>query len=273
VANKVVDRFSSLSGLWKRSSWYSLVFAGLIIALIIQTIRLIWVVITPLGPVGDWQSNDVQVLAPQSRLALFSSFDPFFRSDSAPAANVVTSLQLTLFGIRMNTGSGLGSAILAGTDGVQDSYAVGQEIQSGVTLDNVQFDHVVIDRGGVKESLYLDQSVPAKTVGGEESLIGASPAGSSTTQSGAISGIAGFVPRTVDGKITGIIVSPRGNEALFRTAGLRDGDIIVAVNGSSVTSSTDIENLKGQIKPGARFSVDIERGAKTIPIAINLGSL
>ena len=65
-------------------------------------------------------------------------------------------------------GSGLGSAILAGPDGVQDSFAVGQEVMSGVVLDAVNFDHVVLDRGGEKETLYLDQSVPAESVGTEE---------------------------------------------------------------------------------------------------------
>ena len=147
---------------------YSVLLGILAFLLMVQAIRLVWLVITPSGPVGDWQAAQVQVLSPQSRVALFRSFDPFYRGVPAASANIVTSLQLTLFGVRMNVGSGLGSAILSGPDGVQESYVAGAEIMPGVKLDTVHFDHVVIDRGGVKESLYLDQSVPAETVGTDE---------------------------------------------------------------------------------------------------------
>lgn len=255
---------------------YPVLLGVLAVLLVAQAVRLIWIVATPLGPVGDWQARDVQVLSPQSRLSLFSSFDPFYRQGPAATANVVTSLQLTLYGVRMNEGSGLGSAILAGPDGVQESYAVGDEIISGVKLNAVQFDHVVIDRGGTRESLYLDQSVPAETVGGD---IAADQAGdlslNPASGSSAAAGVANAVdlaPRNVDGKVTGIVVSPRGDGALFRTAGFKDGDIIVSVNGQPVSSAGDIATLKSRIAPGSRLSVEVERGADIVPIAINLGA-
>lgn len=232
-------------------------------------------VVTPLGPVGDWRTNEVEVLSPQSRLALFSSFDPFFRDDPAQTGEVITSLQLTLYGIRMNEGSGLGSAILAGPDGVQESYAVGDEITSGAELASVQFDHVTIDRGGTIESLYMDQSVPAETVGTEETK--PPPAlkipTTETKVTPAVGPIASAVtmqPRSVDGKITGIVVSPAGDGGLFKAAGFRNGDIITSVNGKPVTSTADIEALKSQIRPGARISVNVERGADTVPISLNI---
>lgn len=249
------------------------ILAGL---LVIQAFRLIWVVATPLGPVGDWQAQEVQVLSPQSRLSLFSSFDPFYRTGPAATANVVTSLQLTLFGIRMNEGSGLGSAILAGPEGVQESYAVGDEIMSGVTLDVVHFDHVVVDRGGTKESLYLDQSIPAETVGGdvdtEQAAILSPRLMGGSAAAAAIANAVGLAPRKADGKVTGILVSPRGDGALFRAAGFKDGDIIVSVDGQPVSSTRDIAVLKNQIKPGVSLSVEVERGADTIPIAVNMGA-
>lgn len=255
---------------------YAIFLAILAVLLVIQAIRLIWLVVTPLGPVGAWKAGEVQVLSPQSRLSLFSSFDPFYRTGGSATANVVTSLQLTLFGIRMNEGSGLGSAILAGPDGVQESYAVGDEVMSGVKLDVVHFDHVVIDRGGSKESLYLDQSIPAETVGGGDAetesvglpsrLTGSSP------EAAAIANSVDLAPRSADGKVTGIVVSPRGDGVLFRATGFRDGDIIVSVNGQPVSSTNDIAALKSKIAPGVRLSVEVERGADTVPIAVNMGA-
>ncbi len=247
---------------------YPVLFVILAVLLLIQAIRLIWLVLTPLGPVGDYRANDVQVLSPQSRLTLFSSFDPFFRDGAAQTANVVTSLQLTLYGIRMNEASGLGSAILSGPDGVQENYAVGQEIMSGVTLNSVAFDHVVISRGGVLESLYLDQSIPAQTVGTEDPEGPASLAISGDE----IPGIASLAPRNEQGRVTGIVLSPLGDGSLFKSAGFRNGDIVVSINGNRVGSTSDIETLKSQIQPGARLSVEVERGANTVPIAVNLGA-
>lgn len=167
VDNQVSNQFLVKGRALPKPGLYTSILVILAVLLVIQGIRLLWLVVTPVGPVGAWSASQVQVLPPQSRTALLSSFDPFYRGAPAASANVVTSLQLSLYGVRMNEGSGIGSAILAGPDGVQQSYAVGEEVMPGVTLDAVHFDHVVIDRGGAKESLYLDQSVPAETVGGD----------------------------------------------------------------------------------------------------------
>jgi len=259
-----------LGRIFRKNGIYPFLLGLLAILLLVQVIRLIWTIVTPLGPVGDWKASEVQVIPPQSRLSLFSSFDPFFRTDTMPSIEVVTSLQLTLYGIRQNVGSGLGSAILAGPDGVQDSFAVGQEIMSGVLLDAVNFDHVVLDRAGVKETLYLDQSVPAETVGGEEPIAATNAIGLAPAVPTSAGNIAGFAPRNEDGKVTGIVLSPQGDGALFNAAGFRNGDVITAINGNPVSSAADIEALKRRIVPGERISVDVERGADTIPISINV---
>lgn len=268
VGNRFSDRFGVITRWYNQKGPYPVLLAILAALLLVQAVRLIWLVLTPLGPVGDYRANNVEILSPQSRLTLFSSFDPFFRSGPAQSANVVTSLQLTLFGTRMNEASGLGSAILAGPDGVQTNYAVGEEIMSGVTLDSVEFDHVIINRGGVRESLYLDQSIPAQTVGTDDPVA----AVSLTTGSNEIPGIASLAPRNDQGRVTGIVISPLGDGSLFNSAGFRNGDIIVSINGNPVGSTGDIESLKSQIRPGARLSVEVERGADRVPIAVNLGA-
>ena len=254
---------------------YDVALALLGLLLAIQAVRFVWLLVTPVGPVGDYRANELQVLSPASRLALFASFDPFAGTAGGEGATVVTSLPLTLYGIRQNLGSGGGSAILAGPDGVQDSYPVGGEIQPGVTLYAVAFDHVVIDRGGARESLYLDQSVPAETVGGTAPAI-ASPTGvaapTTTPDAASVAQAVGFAPRNENGRVTGIVLSPQGDGALFRAAGFRDGDIIVSVSGAPVTSAADIDRLRRQIAPGARLSVEVERGANRVPIAVNLPS-
>ncbi|MGJ3629868.1 type II secretion system protein N [Sphingomonas sp. MMS24-JH45] len=59
---------------------------------------------------------------------MLAGLDPFFRVSGATNAQgpaAVTSLQLVLFGTRIDAARGGGSAIVAGPDGVQRSFSVG----------------------------------------------------------------------------------------------------------------------------------------------------
>ncbi|MFZ2981457.1 MAG: type II secretion system protein N, partial [Sphingobium sp.] len=127
--------------------------------LAIQIARLVWAIVTPVDSFGNWQGRQAVIPSTAERQTLFTQFDPFFRTPNAASGTpVVTSLSITVYGIRVNEGSGLGSAIIATPDGVQNSFAVGDEILPGVKLKSVSFDHIVIDRGGAEETVFLDQS-------------------------------------------------------------------------------------------------------------------
>ena len=129
--------------------------ALLVTLLAVQAARLFWALLVPLGPVGDWK--------PPSAVAVQAdpAFDPFFRLGGASDNGAVTSLALKLFGVRVDEATGRSSAIVATPDGVQSSFGVGEEVMPGVRLKAVTIDHVTLDRGGVEEQLYLDESVPA----------------------------------------------------------------------------------------------------------------
>lgn len=157
-----------------------LIIAALGAALLVQAVRLLWAVLVPISPLGDWQPPRAQILDHPQRLALLNSFDPFFRGAMAGSGPVqVTAINIMLHGVTMNEATGGGSAILAGADGVQNSYAVGDEVMAGVTLAAVAFDHVVLDRGGARETLFMEQgdggAVPI--VGAPVAAAGASGAG------------------------------------------------------------------------------------------------
>ena len=244
----------------------------LAVLLAIQTARLFWAVVAPVGPLGNWKAPSVNVVPVSARSALFSGFDPFFRNDQPAAGTAnVTSLSLTLFGIRANESSGGGSAIIEGEDGIQNSYAVGEEVAPGVILDSVAFDHVILSRSGVKESLYLDQSVPAETVGTApapaSSTSNAPAPGGAALNAETIQKSIGFAPRNEGGRVTGLVLQPLDDGTMLRLAGFQAGDIVVRVNGRPVTSSADI---LAQLRPGSRLSVEIERGGSKVPIALNL---
>ncbi len=140
---------------------YTAAELALLSLLAIQCARLVWTALTPVGPVGDWRAADTLRPLPQASVELLGSFDPFFRMAAASGPAVVTALEIKLFGVREDRATGRGSAIVGTPDGVQKSYAVGEEIMPGVTLTAVRFDGVTITRNGAEEQVYLDQSTPA----------------------------------------------------------------------------------------------------------------
>ncbi len=171
----------------------------------------------------------------------------------------------------MNEGSGLGSAIIAGPDGVQNSFAVGDEILPGVLLKGVAFDHVTIDRGGAEEQIFLDQSQPAPaaaTTPGEGGVVPAPTDGIDNPTADGLKRDIGFAPRMQNGRITGLILTAKG--PTFQNAGFQPGDIVTQVDGRPVGSPSDLQVLQGKIMPGARISLTVERGASLSTINLTL---
>ncbi|WP_066650653.1 MULTISPECIES: type II secretion system protein N [Sphingomonas] len=260
---------------------YSVVELVLMALLAWQGARLVWTLVTPVDPVGSWRLPAPSAGAGAGEM--LHGFDPFFRLDAAaPAqaqADVVTSLQLTLFGTRINEATGRGGAIIAGPDGEQKSYAVGEEVQPGVTLKEVAFDHVVLTRSGRDETLYLDQSgrtgSPDAMPGpgaqpGATGAPGSPPADGAGVTLAQVRSDVGFIPRIDGGKVTGLVVRPQGSGATFRKIGLKEGDIVTQIGGRPVTGPGDIEALSGQFAKGGSISITVERGAEVLPLVITV---
>jgi general secretion pathway protein C len=255
--------------------------------LALQCARLVWTIVTPVGPVGDWKaSSALRPVLPRS--TGLSSFDPFFRlSGASTAPVVVTSLDLKLFGVREDRASGRGSAIISTPDGQQRNFLVGEEIVPGVTLTSVGFDGVTISRSGTAEQLFLDQSSPAQVVapqGGTGSVTATTPAPSpglvlppqptptvvAPPRTGSITSEIQFQPRMNGGQVNGVVVQPQGSGDAFRAAGLAPGDVILSVNGQRITSADQARSIAGQVGSGDA-NVQVERGGRTIPLRVRAG--
>lgn len=241
---------------------------------------LFWTLITPLSPVGQWRPSAVRMPSLAERAALFATVDPFNRTTNAAVGSdtaAVTSLALTLYATRAMPGGG-GSAILAGSDGVQTVVQVGTEVQPGIKLVAVAFDHVILTHNGAREMLYLDQSGSAPTA---TAVVAANPvkatgmqqadtAGAPITVQSVRSGI-GFGPRAAGGRVVGLEVMPQGDGNVFRTAGFQPGDLVTAVNGQPVRGAGDTALLVGALQPGSTVTITVQRGGRQLPLAIKLG--
>lgn len=266
---------------------YLVIELALLALLAWQGARLIWAVVTPVDPVGTWQLRAPGMADRAS--ALLHGFDPFFRLDAAaagaPQAEVVTSLQLTLFGTRLDAATGRGAAIIAGPDGEQKSYSVGEEVAPGALLKAVAFDRVTIERSGKEEILSIDQAsggaapavpgAPAAPVGGSPSApaVGTDSRGDAQGVTFAqLRAEVGFIPRIDNGKVSGLVVRPQGGGAVFRKIGLKEGDVVTQIGGRPVTGAGDIEALSSQFARGGSLSITVERGADVLPLTLSVAA-
>jgi general secretion pathway protein C len=251
---------------------YSAAELALMAVLAAQAARLVWAIVTPVTPLGDWRP--AAVVTPASPVDTLTGFDPFFRiSGAAAGPATVTTLQLQLFGIRLDDATGRGAAIVAGPDGVQNSISVGDEVSPGVRLAAVAFDHITLDRGGAREDLYLDQSsaptggtVPVPT-GAPAATGAAPPVGVRVEQ---LRAEIGFIPRIDDGRISGLTVRPQGSGIAFAQSGLRQGDVLTSIGGRPVSGPADIDRIARDFADGGNVPITVERGGTPLQLAITV---
>lgn len=255
----------------RRPSLYSLAELTLIALIAVQLARLFWLLVTPLGPIGEWRPP--ALLAAPPATARLGDFDPFFRLAGAGGPVAVTALNLRLFGTREDQATGRGSAIIALPDGTQTSYAVGEEIMPGVTLTAVASDNVTISRNGVLEQLFLDQSTPAPGAAPAPPQPGATAPAQPMVVAPAPAPAPGLTtppiqlqPRVSNNQITGLAVSPGGDGQAFRAAGFAPGDVITSVNGQRVTSAEQAIALVRQA--GGQAAVSVDRGGRQVSLTV-----
>jgi general secretion pathway protein C len=247
----------------------------------LQCARLIWTALTPVGPLGEWQSP--AAARSDDSAGLLSSFDPFFRLSGAAGPVTVTSLNLKLFGIRQDQASGRGSAIIAASDGQQRSVAVGEEIEPGVTLKSVDFDSVTISRGGADEQLFMDQSQAPTTVTPSAPAVPAAPAPPVVNPSSSVEPggppvppsrpqptEVSAVPRMNGTQLTGVTVQPKGNGDRFRALGLAPGDVVLSVNGQRIRSADQARGMATQLA-SARLTLQVERDGRVMTLRSGAG--
>lgn len=261
----VETRSTRLLGRLPRLTVYSATELILLVLIAVQAARLVWILVAPVGPVGDWRAANP--LAAPADSSVLANFDPFFRLDGAAGPMVVTALNLKLYGVREDRATGRGSAIIALPDGRQMNFAVGEEIMPGVTLAAVGFDNVTISRAGAAEQIFLDQSPPAQMVGAPTTVVPVpapiaqpAPAGAQPIN---------FQPRTDNGRVTGLAVSPGGDGGqALRAAGFVQGDVIVAINGQRVSS---LEQARSMIGAGSgEVTVMVDRAGQAVPLRVRL---
>lgn len=242
-----------------------------VVLLALQAARLLWLVFTPTGPVGSDQTTSAATLINPS----LDRSDVFFRRTTAVAGDrsATEALGYTLFGVR-GGGSDTGSAILADAKGQQAAYRVGDTIAPGLVLDSVGTDHAVLRGGGGRHRIGLPDPASASPAVAS-SMTGALPTGApavnATLPAASPSAIdpqqllaqAGLRPRSEGG----YTVIPRGDGAVLRQAGLQSGDVLLSVNGQTLTPER-LGELNEELKGQSQLAITFERNGETRTVTL-----
>lgn len=120
----------------------------LLLVVATQGARLIWIVAAPKAPAAA----PVAIQKTRADPGVLASFDAFGVSGGVSAVSGGQGAgEFRLFGVR--AGGGGASAIIAGPDGVQKAFAVGEQVAEGVILASVAADHVELSRNGARSTL------------------------------------------------------------------------------------------------------------------------
>lgn len=186
-----------------------------------------------------------------------------------------TQLDLTLTGIVSSDGAAARSRALIQKDrGEQQAYAVGDAIADNVNLHEIHATRVILDRNGRFETLTLERlkeqgqvrKVSDGSASDNDSLpddIGqqlSSVRNEILQQPSRITKYMRLQPEKQNGDLIGYRIYPGRDRSLFQELGLRPGELVTKVNGTSLTNPQQAMQSLNELAQAPRISVTLKRG-------------
>jgi general secretion pathway protein C len=196
----------------------------------------------------------------------------------------LSSANLILAGTIATQDPKQGVAIISERGGPSKVYAVGDRV-SGASLHSVYLDRVILDRAGTLETLQLPRQILTST-----RAPAAPPRQAADPRTAAAvdnirrmvqqdPGILDQVMRTVPsydnaaGKLRGFRAYPGRNRQIFSKLGLKAGDLVTAINGTSLDDPQHSQDVFNTIQTSDRVTVTIERGGQKQDITLNIAQV
>lgn len=203
----------------------------------------------------------------------------FGQAPQAAGATPVTSMPLVLTGVIADNDEKLGFALLGPSATSIRLYRVGESLPGGARLHAVHVDRVMLDRGGSIEALMLPRRNPSATppapltppanpvqsVQRVQQMIRENP--------NLIGQVIQRQPVLADGRLRGIRVYPGANPQAFSKLGLRPGDLVTAINGTTLEGQTRAEEIFNSLSTAAEARVTVLRGNTSMDLLLNLAEV
>jgi general secretion pathway protein C len=196
-----------------------------------------------------------------------------------PANLPDSSLGLTLTGILFGADDSHREAIVADGRGGQRVYRAGQEVDgvAGTQVFAVLSDHVVLQRGGVLETLRLTKQAPAavaepasRAVGAPRAQTAAAAAAPAPAAAPTRSDVVRVVRRTREGAFTGFAVFPGENRDAFAALGLQPEDVVTQVNGVALDGPDKAGVLFEALGKSGPVNLSFRRGSSYQSVSVDL---
>lgn len=197
-------------------------------------------------------------------------------ANTDPNAAPTTSLSLVLSGIIADQDPQRGYALLGPSATAIKVYAVGASLPGGARLHSVLPDRVLLDRGGTIESLPLPRRISSAAAPPPVAM--APPGGERVQQfmrdnPGVIGEILRPQAVLADGRQRGYRVYPGPNQAAFNRLGLRPGDLVTAINGTTLDDPTKGGEIFSTLSSVAEARVTVIRNGSQQELVLNLADV
>jgi len=237
-------------------------------------------------------------LTPVAKLYLFGQPEvktttPEPRVTEAPE----TKLNLKLTGVYVAESEADSRAVISGGQGgnKESVYGIGEEISRSVALHEIHPTHVVLDRNGRYETLYLQKDTPRNQRNNRSQPVRSRNYSSSSrsprtelspeigaelsqireqlladpTKAGELIRVQP-VKNNNTGQFDGYRVYPGKDRALFRKVGLRSGDMITSINGQSLNDPAKGFQILSEITSATQITLEVNRRGQTQTLFVDL---
>jgi general secretion pathway protein C len=248
-------------------------------------------------------SGAVPAAAPARPIASWHLFGQAPPRPGAAGAGTATTLSLILRGTVADADAKAGVAVVADMNGGERAYRVGQELAPGARLAGVYPDRIVVERGGVQETLRLARDrnlAPADVVRATPATASSRapasrPAAAAAPTAPAQKAAQADAPKdwqqtvarlrqnpdelmrrvpvvpVLDGtRLTGVRLAEGGDGALIGRIGLRPGDVVTSVNGMPVDSLARGREIMTSLAGAQSARVTVLRDGKPTDLTIGL---
>ena len=256
----------------------------LVVAIAWQLVQLTWILLDrdePISiPLPMPAANTAAVASRGPDVQKISDANLFGQEEAAApidAANAApTQMNLVLSAAFATNDPAKGWAIIGESAAAASVFAVGDAVRPGTKLHAVYPDRVILDRGGTLEALAL----PVQSLAGVQMSRTAPPARPQSqfqenlrriaeSNPGAFAEIVRPQPVFANGVQRGYRVYPGRNRQQFAKLGLQPGDLVLAINGTSLDDPQRGMEIFNTMGTSDRVTVTVERNGQSQDLTLN----
>ena len=242
--------------------------------------KIIWLMLAPQAAVSNATQRPLPSPFIQSQASQVGDRSLLMATNPFEATGIVevteapeTQLNLRLAGLIMSTAEGGGSAQITTPDNRTQRFVTGDEVISGVVLEQIMSNRVILNRNGNNETLMLGGR------GAGLSVISVGTLATEVPREPNDASLAGPAPELLEGRISdpgalfqsvrlapvrrndelyGYALNASGSQDTLKNASLQQGDILLEVNGARV-SELDFSEVIDEVGQNQTAMLQIER--------------